>query len=396
VTDIGGLQSLAEWLGLTVDELDVKGAKSLKEITVFTCIRILSETIGKLPIKIYNDKGKATDHPLYPLLKLRPNPYMSAYIMKLATEVQRNVYGNAYWWMDISRRYNIKGLYLLDSTKMEIYVDDVGLISSKTKVWYVYTDKTGVKHKIDSDEIMHFKGLSLDGITGLSTIEMLKMQVETNKAEGQFLNNSLKNGMTTSGIVQYVGDLDEKKKETFRKNFESMSSGLKNVNRVSLLPIGYQYQPIALKMTDAQFLENTKLSIQQLTAAFGIKPHQVNQLEKASYASQSEANREFYVDTLMATLTQYEQEIDYKGFTEAEITDEGYYTKFNADVILRGDPKARFTAYAQAVQNGIKTPNEIRALEEDEPLPGGDRLFMNGNMVPIEEAGAAYRKKGGE
>lgn len=392
--EIGGLQSLAEWLGLSVDELDVRGKNSLKETTVYTCIRILSETVGKLPLKIYDGNGKAADHPIYPLLKLRPNPYMSSYALRSATEAARNVYGNAYIWLDYSRKGALKGLYLLDSTKMEIVVDDVGLISSKNKIWYIYTDNAGTKHKINSDEILHFKGLSLDGITGMSAVAALKMQVETNKAAGQYLNNSLKNGMTTSGIVHYVGDLSESAKKTFRDKFEEMSAGLKNVNRVSLLPVGYQFQPIALKLTDAQFLENTKLSIQQLTAAFGIKPHQVNQLEKTSYAAQSEGNREFYVDTLMAILTMYEQEYDYKLLTEDEIK-KGYYTKHNVDVILRADPKTRYEAYARAIQNGFKTPNEVRALEEDEPLPGGDKLYLNGNMLPIEMAGAAY-KKGGE
>lgn len=390
------LTTLAEWLGITADELEISGVNSLKEITVYTCIRIRAETLAKLPLKIYREqegKRKQADHYLYPLLKLRPNPYMSPTDFWKCLETQRHIYGNAYAYLDVAGTGRIKGMYPLDSSRMRVYVDDMGLLSSKNSVWYVYTDNTGKQYKLRSDELLHFKGLSTNGLAGMSTIETLRIGIENAKASSTFLNNSYKNGMQTAGIIQFVGDLSQAAKKTFVEKFEEMSSGLDNANRVSMLPLGYQYQPTALKLTDAQFLENAKLTIQQLTAAFGVKLHQVNYLEKSSYASTAEANREFYIDTLMADLKMYEDELGYKIFTDREIT-QGYYPKFNADVIMRGDAKTRYEAYAQAIQNGFKTPNEVRALEEDEPLPGGDKLLVNGNMVSIEEAGAAYRKGG--
>jgi HK97 family phage portal protein len=320
---------------------------------------------------------------------------MSAIDFWKTMETARNIHGNAYAWIDTVRRSGkILGIYPLHSPSMKIVVDDMGLLSSKNKIWYVYKDGAGREHKINADEVLHFKGLTTNGIVGLSPIETLKDTIENGKAAGNFLNSAFKNGMTTTGIVQYVGDLGKEERRVFREQFEEMSSGLKNANRITLMPVGYKYEPIALKLTDAQFLENTKLTIQQLTAAFGIKLHQVNYLEKTSYASTSEANREFYVDTLMAILAVYEQEIIHKCFTDAEIRD-GHYVKFNADVILRADTKTRYEAYAQAIQNGFKTPNEIRALEEDGSMEGGDQLLINGNFMPITMAGAAY-KKGGE
>lgn len=392
--------NLMSWLGITPDDLNVSGKNSLTEITVYTCIKILSETVSKLPLKIYQDSGgvrKATDHYLYPLLKLRPNPYMSASDFWKTIETLRNIHGNAYAWLDIARvgrnAGKVTGMYPLDPTKVRVYVDDVGLISSRNSVWYVFTDNLGKEYKINADEILHFKGITTNGMVGISPITALKNSVESAKSAEQFLNNSYQSGMTTKGIIQYVGDLSQTAKETFRSKFEEMSNGLKNANRVSLLPIGYQYQPISLSMTDAQFLENTQLTVRQLTAAFGIKSHQVNDLVKASYASTSEQNREFYTDTLMAILTMYEQELTYKLFLNSEIA-AGYYTKFNADVILRADPKTRYEAYRTAIQSGLKTPNEVRALEEDPPLPGGDKLLVNGNMMPIEMAGKQYEKGG--
>jgi HK97 family phage portal protein len=389
---------LMSFLGITSDTLNVHGKNALKEIVVYVCIKILSDTMSKLPCKIYQDSGgirKATDHYLYPLLKLRPNPYMSASDFWKCLESQRNIYGNSYAWIDFIQNGKnsgkIQGIYPLDSTKIQIWVDDVGLLSSKNKVWYVYTDNMGNQYKLQSTDLLHFKGLTTDGLVGISPIETLKNSIENAAAAEQFLNNSFKNGMQTAGIINYVGDLSPQAEQTFKEKFEKMSSGLQNANRISLLPIGFTYQPIAIKLTDAQFLENTQLTERQIAAAFGVKLHQINDLEKASYASTSEANREFYVDTLMAILTMYEQELTYKLFLPQEIM-AGYYIKFNADVILRGDIKTRYEAYATAIQNGIKTPNEVRALEEDPPLEGGDQLLLNGNMIPATMAGQQYNK----
>jgi len=388
--------TLMSLLGITPDSINVSGKNALKEIVVYTCIKILADTMSKLPCKIYQDSEgirKATDHYLYPYLKLRPNPYMSASDFWKTLETQRNIYGNSYVWIDFVQlgrnAGKIQGLYPLDSTKMRIYVDDVGLLSTKNNVWYVYTDNLGNEYKLKASEILHFKGLTSDGLVGISPIEALKLHIENASAAEQFLNNSFKNGMQTAGIVNYVGDLSPQAEENFRKNFERMANGLQNANRISLLPIGYTYQPIAIKLTDAQFLENTMLTERQIAAAFGIKLHQINDLEKTSYASTSEANREFYVDTLMAILTMYEQELTYKLLLPREIA-QGYYIKFNADVMLRGDPKSRYEAYAVAIQNGFKTPNEVRALEEDPPLEGGDQLLLNGNMIPATKAGQQY------
>lgn len=192
-------QTLAEWLGLSADEINVTGVNALKEITVYTCIKILSDTVSKLPLKIYQDldgKKKATDHYLYPMLKLRPNPYMSASDFWKCIETQRNIYGNSYAWLDVEKRGKnagkIIGIYPLASDKVKIYVDDRGLLSSKDSVWYVYTDNIGNQYKISAHDIWHFKGQTVNGIVGLSPIETLKNTIENAKSASQFLNNSYK------------------------------------------------------------------------------------------------------------------------------------------------------------------------------------------------------------
>lgn len=399
----GDWAELAGLFGIPVDSLQIDGSNSLKEITVYTCIKILSETLGKLPLKIYQetDKGKkkiSNDY-RYPLLKLRPNPYMSAFDFWKTLETNRNIHGNSYALMDVAsmgrNAGQILGLYPLKSEKMKVYVDDIGLLSSKNRVWYVYMGDMGNEYLYNSDSILHFKGMTVNGLIGLSTIETLRATIENSKSASNFLNNSYKKGMQSAGILQYVGDLNEDGKNSLRTKFEQMTSGIINANRIAVMPLGVQYQPLQLKLTDAQFLENTRFSVQQLTAAFGIKPHQVNDQTKTSYASTSESNREFYSDTLLANLTMYEQEITYKMFLPMEISS-GYYTKFSADIILRANPEKRYAMYKDAVQNMLKTPNECRAMEEDPPLEGGDTLYGNAALAPatLLSQGVAFNKGG--
>lgn len=399
----GDWAGLAGLFGVSIDNLQIDGSNSLKEITVYTCIKILSEALGKLPMKIYQEtdtgKVKVSGDYRYHLLKLRPNPYMSAYDFWRVMEVLRNIHGNSYAWLDVAavgrNAGKVQGIYPLKSENMKVFVDNTGLLSSRNRVWYQYRDDVGTEYIINSDAILHFKGMSINGLIGLSTIETLRSTIENAKGASSFLNSSYKKGMQSAGILQYTGDLSEEGKGKLRSKFESMTSGLINANRIAVMPLGVQYQPLQLKLTDAQFLENTRLSLQQLTAAFGIKPHQINDQTKTSYASTSESNREFYTDTLLAILTMYEQELSYKLFLPNEISS-GYYAKFNADVILRADPEKRYLMYKDAVQNMLKTPNECRAMEEDPALPGGDELFGNAALAPatLLAKGVAFSKGG--
>lgn len=390
-----GWDSLREALG--ADD-SIKGEKALKEATTYTCVKILSETLGKLPLKVYQytEGGqKQVEHPIAPILKLRMNKYMSAINGWKCLEVQRNLYGNAYAWMDTSKRTGaIDGIYPLDSRRMSIYIDDIGILSKKGDLWYYYTDIDGKPYWLKKEEVLHFKGLSTDGIIGMSVIEALQSSVENAKASGTFLNTSYKKGMMASGVLQYTGDLDTEKANKIRRQFEKMTMGIVNANRIAVMPVGMKFEPFQMKLTDAQFLENSRFTVQQLTAAFGIKPHQVNDLTKASYASVSESNREFYTDTMMAILAEYEQEINYKCFLDSEIK-AGYYVKFNADAITRAEIEKRMTMYKDAIQNGVMTPNECRAKEDLPPKEGGDELFGNAALAPVRLLAQGEALKGG-
>lgn len=381
--------ALLEWLGIEPDEIDVRGAKALREATVYACIKILSEAVAKLPLKVYRetDRGieKAAGHYLYPLLKSRPNPYMTASDMLRAVEAQRNLHGNAYIVPEIitsgPNTGRIRWLWPVDAKAVEIWIDNRGLFSEQNRVWYVVR-VGGQEVRLDPEEIIHLRAMTLDGISGVSPLQYLRWTVESGLAGTKHVREFFRQGLQMKGIVHYTGDLNEEAERRFRERFERMAAGLKNAHRVALLPIGYQFQPLELSMTDAQFLETAQLTIRQIANAFGVKMHQLNDLSRATHTNIEEQQKQFYADTLQAILTQYEQEFTYKLFTPSEIR-RGYYVKFVVDSILRSDIKTRYEAYRTGIQGCFLTPNEVRGWEELPPEPGGDTLLLNKAMVPL-------------
>lgn len=390
---------LLEWLGIEPDELNVRGSRALREATVYACIKILAEAVAKLPLKVYreSDKGieKATSHPLYPLLKSRPNPYMTASDLFRAVETQRNLYGNAYIVPEFHasgpQRGQIKWLWPVDYHSVEIWIDNRGLFEPRYKVWYIVRIQ-GQEYRLAPDEIVHLKSaITLDGVVGVSPLDYLRWLVEAGAAGTRHIRDFFKQGLQVRGLIHYTGDLNEDAERKFRERFERMAAGLKNAHRVALLPIGYTFQPLEISMTDAQFMETSQLTIRQIANAFGIKMHQLNDLSRATHTNIEQQQKQFYADTLQSILTQYEQELTYKLFTPTELQ-RGYYLKFNVDSILRSDLLTRFNAYRVGIQGGVLKPNEARALEDLPPEPGGDRLYVNGAIVPLD----TFAAKGGE
>lgn len=384
---------LLEMLGLDPDEVSVRGKRGLNEATVYACVKILSESVAKLPLKIHqedeNGTRKATDHYLYRLLKTRPNPIMTSSHMFGALEAQRNLYGNAVAWMEVGRDGRIKSVWPLDMERVQIVIDETGILGTPERIWYV-VNVDGEDRKLRPDEVLHFRTFTIDGLVGIAPLDKLRSLIEIGAQGTNYLNAFFKQGLTARGIVQYVGDLDDARQEQFRKRFERMASGLKNAHRVVPMPIGFQYQPLSHTLADAQFLENSELTIRQIANAFGIKMHQLNDLSRATHTNIEEQQKHFYVDTLQAILTAYEQEADYKLFLERE-ADAGYYVKFNVDAITRSDIKTRYEAYRIGIHGGFLAPNEARALEDMSPVEGGESPVIGKGMIPLSQLG-----KGGD
>jgi HK97 family phage portal protein len=375
---------LLQLLGIEMADINLRGPGALREATVYACVKILSEAVGKLPIKTMQDgtdgSRKATEHPNWRVLKTQPNPYMTASDFWRTTEAQRNLCGNAYahieYWPRGPNRGQVKALWPIDPQYVTMWVDDKGILDSHSRIWYIVR-VGGEERRIEPPDMLHFKAVSLDGLIGITPIDYLRHLVEAGSSGTRYLRDFFKQGLTAKGLIQYTGDLNAAAEKTFRERFEQMSSGVKNNHRVALMPLGYQFTPLAHNMVDAQFLETTKLTVRQIATAFGVKMHQLNDLERATHTNIEEQQKDFYTDTLLAILTGYEQELTGKMFLTSE-QESGYYVKFNVDVILRSKLMERYNAYRVGIAGGFIKPNEARALEELPPDPNGNELIVNG------------------
>lgn len=394
-------EELLEWLGISSTPKNL-----ISETTYFTCLKMLSETLGKMPIKYYQDtqKGivKADSDEVYELLKTRPNKLMTPTIFWATVENNRNHFGNAYVWIRrefTKQKYggkeNIKDLWIMPSENVRVYIDDKGVFGGKGGMWYVYTDKYTTEQYFFRDyEVMHFKtSMTFDGIIGQPVREILKSTLDGGLESQTFMNNLYKGGLTASMALQYTGDLKPELEQALIERFEKYTSGAQNAGKIVPVPIGMQLTPLNVKLTDAQFFELKKYSALQIAGAMGIKPNQINNYEKSSYANSEMQQLSFYIDTELFIIKQYEEEMSYKLLDESK-RNSGKYFKFNEKVILRADSKTQMENLAKGVNNGIYKPNEARSYLDMAEVEGGDRLIVNGNYIPITDVGNQYGKGG--
>lgn len=380
--------------------------KPTSEVTYFTCLKMLSETLAKMPVKYYKrtDRGIEEAEPTdtSKLLTRRPNPFMTPTVFWNTVEMNRNHYGNAYVYIRkkfIRKKYGgefkILDLWVMQSSSVQIFVDDAGIFAGKGRLWYVYTDPTtGQQYVFGTDEVMHFKtSFSFDGMRGLPVQQILKETIAGASESQAFMNNLYENGLTAKAGLEYTGELNEKAKEALVESFKQFGSGAKNAGTIMPIPLGMKLVPLDVKLTDSQFFELKKYTALQIAAAFGVKPNQINDYSKSSYANSELQQLSFYVDTELFIIKQYEEEINYKMLTEEE-QDSGFYYKYNEKVLFRTDSKTQMEYLKNGVGNSIMTPNESRRKLDLPDKEGGDALFANGNIIPLTMAGAAYLKGG--
>lgn len=379
-------ETLARALGI---ELDGISSNKAKEATFYSCLRILSDTVSKLPLKLYKETiegtEKANDHYLYKKLKLRPNKNMSSSDFWKMVEFQRNYFGHSVAVIDTLPNGKVNSLHPLNMANVTIWIDDARVIGKNSSIWYVYNDGTK-EYKFTSEEVLHFKGLTKDGIQGMAIKDYLATTIENLQYGADYVNKYFKGGLSAKGVLQYTGDIELNAMNRMKQRFESMATGMDNVGKILPVPVGFSFSTINSTMADAQFFENMNLSIRQITSAFGIKMHQVNDLSGAKFNNVSQQNEEFYRDTLQSTLSMYEMELTFKLLTEKEV-DSGYFFEFNVDSILRSDLKTRYEAYGIGIDKGFLMPNEARRKENLPNNSDGDVLIVNGTYVPLKNVG---------
>lgn len=383
----------------TDDILNI-GDSRLTSSTYYSCMLIRCNSIAKLPLKLMKSDQKQgsiedTNSNLTRLLRRRPNPFMTPHDFLWATEFMRLEYGNAFWVYTTDSKGNVTGLYLLNSNQVEIWVDEGCILNGRNSVFYIYTDSKKGQLIYTNNNILHFKNFAKNGIVGTSIKKYLSNIISNEQYGDNVIKSKYKSGLQDPIIVKYIGDLNEAKRQSIRKKFESLG-GAENAGKVIPIPTDFDVKQLETKLVNSQFFQLQGLTTRKIANAFGVKGFQLNDMEKSTYNNIEQQNKAYYSDTLQNVLTEYEQELNYKLLDDNKQLKEGYYFEFNVNSILRSDTKTRYECNNLAITQGWKTRAEVRKMEGLPFIEGTDKLTVdNGACIPIESLGNQY-SKGGE
>lgn len=371
------------YFGTSGSGKSVTAQTAIQLSTVYACVRVISETVASLPLGVYEatDDGnlKAGDHPLYHLLHDEPNSEMTSFVLREVMLAHLLLYGNSYSQIIRSGKNTVVGLYPLLPDHMDVDRD------SKGNLTYTYTTSDGRTVVIKPQDILHIPGLGFDGIIGYSPIALEKNAIGLGIASEEYGSKFFSNGARPSGILTHPNTV--KNPKAVRESWNSAYGGSSNSNRVAILEEGMTFTPLSIPNNEAQFLETRKFQVDEICRIFRVPPHLVGNLEHATFSNIEHQSIDFAVHTIRPWLVRIEQSMNRALFTDQE---KGrFYVQFNIDGLMRGDYKSRMEGYAIARQNGWMSANDIRALENQNPIPkdeGGDAYLVNGNMIPITTA----------
>ena len=326
---------------------------------------------------------KALEHPLYRIIHDEPNSEMTSFIWREAMLTHLLLWGNSYSQIIRSGRGKVIGLYPLLPDHMEVDRDE-----KSGQLTYTYSTTKGETVRLRPEDVLHIPGLGFDGIMGYSPIAVEKNAIGLGIAAEEYGSKFFSNGATPSGILTHPNTV--KNPKALREAWMEAYGGSSNSNRVAILEEGMTFTRISMPNNEAQFLETRKFQVSEICRIYRVPPHKIGDLDRATFSNIENQSISFAVHTIRPWLVRIEQAMNRALFPEKEKGT--YYVRFNMDGLMRGDYKSRMEGYAIGRQNGWLNANDIRALENMNPIPeeqGGNVYLVNGNMIPIHVAAKA-------
>ena len=353
--------------------------KALTLTAVWCAIRLLAESVSSLPVSVYSkqangDKLEDSKSPIYNLVKFKPNYYQNKItffefiMLSICTE------GNSY--VQIVRNNSGTPVQLICLSPSNVTV-----VVNNNELFY-QIDGGAV---LDSSDVLHFKTITDDGVTGLSPIDQCAKALNWGVSLEEFGSTFFSNGAKPSSILQTDRALSDTALQRLKTSFNNNYGKLKNSNSTIVLEEGLTFKPISISPEQAQFLSSRQFSIEEVARIFNVPPHMLKDLSKSSFNNIEMQSQEFVTYTLMPYITRIEQEMNLKLFRSNELGKT--FVEFNVNGLLRGDVKSRTEAYKTAITNGYMSINEVRQKENMNSIEGGDKHFMQMNMTTIDKVG---------
>ncbi|MFU9078035.1 phage portal protein [Proteus sp. LHD240705] len=374
---------LSELIGLSYDTYSgrrVSTQLAMQLTSVFSCVRVLAESVGMLPCSLYEQlesgNKRATKERLHKLLAVKPNNYMTPQELWELLIACLCLRGNFYAYK----------VYALGEVVELLPLDPSCVTPKLNNQWepeYQVTFPNGKSETLTQQEIWHVRIFTLDGLVGLSPIAYARQAIGLGLATEEHGARLFGNGAVTSGVLQTEQELSDLAFDRLKRDFEENHQGLTNAHKPLILEMGLKWQQISLSAEDAQFLETRKFQLEEICRIFRVPLHMVQNTDRATFNNIENLGIGFINYSLVPYLIRIEQRIN-AGLVKA--SKQGtFYAKFNTGALLRGDMKSRFEAYSTGINWGIYSPNECRELEELNPREGGDIYLTPMNMTTKPE-----------
>lgn len=375
------LKSPATWLleifGQSPNEINVNWESSLTHSAVWSCVRVLSETIASLPFHVYerNADGSRSISQLHPvnfLISQEPNPNQTSFTFRETAMMHLSLLGNAYAII-IRNGVNRPVQFVLvnnHDVEIKIYNGDV-----------IY--KVNGYGLVDKADMIHIPALAYDGIVGLAPIAAAMVNIQLGLAAQDFGYKFFKNGANLNGYITVPEVLTDDAYLRLKNSWDQRYSGHGKNSQTAILEQGSKYERIGIPPEDAQFLETRKFQINDIARIFRVPPHMIADLERATFSNIEHQAIDFVTHTITPWLVRWEQEFNRKVFRQDEKS--RFYVKFNMNALMRGDAQSRSEYYSKLFQIGAMSQNDIRSLEDLNAIEGGDRYYVPMNMVPIDK-----------
>ena len=368
-----------EWFGMSSSGKMVTADKAIHLSAVWACVRLLSESVSTLPLKIYErqadgSRKPATNHPVYQVLCRRPNMEMTPSRFMLMLVASICLRGNAF----IEKKRigsRLVSLVPLLPQNMVVKRLDTGRLE------YTYTEN-GLKRVIPENNLMHIRGFGLDGVCGMMPMREGRDVIGAAMAVEESAAKIFENGLQSSGFLSAEQALDAEQRERLRGYMQAFT-GSKNAGKIMVLEGGLKYQNVTMNPEAAQMLESRAFSIEEICRWFRVPAFMVGHADKqSSWASSVEGmNLQFLTNTLRPLLVNIEQEIS-RCLLDG---DDDLFAEFSVEGLLRADSAGRSAYYTTALQNGWMSRNDVRRLENMPPIEGGDIYTVQLNLTPLED-----------
>jgi len=380
--------ALIQWFGggtASASGAVVTEDTAMNHTAVYACVRILAETVASLPLSVYQRKeprGKelARRHPLHRVLHDEPNPWMSAFTFRETMMGHLVLRGNAYAEKVFDGSGQVVELWPLPPDRVRPVVADDEL--------YYDVQSDGQK-RLPAQRVLHLKAFGGDGLTGYSPIRMAREAIGLAMACEESGARLFGNGSRPGGILTHPGQLGDKARANLKSGWEAAQGGLSNMHRLAILEEGMKWEQTGIAPEDAQYLETRRFQLAEIARWFRVPLHLLQDLEHASYATVEQQGIDFTVHSIRPWCVRLEQEYARQLFLPRDRSD--YFAEHKIDGLLRGETAARYSAYAVGRQWGWLSIDDVRDLENMNPLPedrGGDYMQPM-NMIAIPPGGLA-------